>query len=181
VTAFADHLRNRRVDLGRRSRRGGAVAFNFPKRRILAHSDTRHGVAQIHVDGIARKERGTWPVERRYSRFNRGMAAVFLDGSLAAERLHPAINRKLDGALWFSPRTRRWWFARRLTFPSFAAPGRARRISVVTALAIERPAQTLKFENQRLTLWSDAVGIRLATPVPVRSVERSMILRVRHG
>jgi hypothetical protein len=70
------------------------------------------------------------------------------------------------------------WFARRLTFPRFAAP---RRIPVVAALAIERPTQALKFENQRFTLRSDAVGIRLATPVPVGFIEVSMILRIRHG
>jgi hypothetical protein len=73
------------------------------------------------------------------------------------------------------------WFARRLTFPRFAAPRRTRRIPVVAALAIERPTQALKFENQRFTLRSDAVGIRLATPVPVGFIEMSMVLRVRHG
>jgi hypothetical protein len=51
----------------------------------------------------------------------------------------------------------------------------------VAALSVERLAQTLKFENQRLTLRPDAVGIRLAAPVPARSVEVSMVLRVLHG
>ena len=51
----------------------------------------------------------------------------------------------------------------------------------VAALTVKRLAQALKFKNQRLTLRSEAVDIRLATPVPIRSVEVSMILRVPHG
>jgi hypothetical protein len=73
------------------------------------------------------------------------------------------------------------WFARRLTFPRFAVPGRAGWTPAVAALTVERLAQALKLENQRFTLRSDAVGIRLAPPVPIRSIEVSMILRVLHG
>jgi hypothetical protein len=121
-------------------------------------------------------------VGRRHDRLNQGIAAVLgLDGSIDAERLQPEIDRKLDGALWFPPRTRRLWFARRVTFPRFAAPGRARRIPAVAALTVERLAQALKFEDQRFTLRSDALDIRFATPVPIGSAGVSMILRVLHG
>ena len=119
---------------------------------------------------------------RRHDRLNQGIAAVFgLDGSLDAERLHPEINRKLDSALWFSPRHEAVVVC---AAPDVSALRRARTgqaIPAVAALAIERPTQALKFENQRFTLRSDAVGIRLATPVPVGFIEMSMILRVRHG
>jgi hypothetical protein len=54
-------------------------------------------------------------------------------------------------------------------------------VPAVAALSVERLAQTLKFENQRLALRSDVVDIRLAAPVPIGSVEVSMILRVLHG
>jgi hypothetical protein len=122
------------------------------------------------------------PVEWRHARLNRGSDIIFgLGGSLDTERLQADIDRKFDGALWFSPRTERLRFAWRLTFPRFAARGRARRMPAVAALSVECLAQTLKFENQRLTLRPDAVGIRLAAPVPITSVEVSMILRVLHG
>jgi hypothetical protein len=121
------------------------------------------------------------PVERRHARLNQGSDIIFsLDGSLDAEWLQADIDRKFDGALWFSLRTKRLWFARRLTFPRFAAPGRARRMPAIAALTVECLAQTLKFENQRLTLRSDAVDIRLAIPVPIGSIDVSMILRVLH-
>jgi hypothetical protein len=121
------------------------------------------------------------PVEWRHARLNRGSDIIFgLGGSLDTERLQADIDRKFDGALWFSPRTGRLWFAWCLTFPRVAASGRARRLPAIAALTVERLAQTLKLENQRLTLRSDAVGIRLATPIPIRFVEMSMILRVLH-
>jgi hypothetical protein len=181
VTTPADQLSNRRVDLGPGGWRNNTFAFNFRQRRILARGHIRRRMAQIHIDGIALKDRRTLPVERRHGRLNQRIAAIFdLDGSLDAERLQTEVDRTLDGALRLSPGTERLWFAWRLTFPRFAAPGRAGRMPAAAALTVERLAQALKFENQRLTLRSDAATIRLATPAPIRSVEVSMILRVLH-
>jgi hypothetical protein len=135
-------------------------------------------MTQIHIHGIALEDRRTLPVQRRHSRLDldrRIAAAIGLDGSIDAKRLQADVNRKLDRALWLSSRTQRLWFAWRLTFPRLAAPGRAGWTPTVAALTVERLAQTLKFEDERLPLWSDAVHTRLATPVPIRSVEMSMI------
>jgi hypothetical protein len=110
-------------------------------------------------------------MERRRDRFDRGFDILFPGGSFDAEGLEADIKRKLDGTLWFSPRTERLWFARRWPLPRFGAPGRAG--SDVAALSVERLAQTLKFENQRFALRPDPLGIGL--------VEVSLIVRRTHG